>query len=141
MTRMALIGIFVILICCISDTGVHASTLRYCGEGLRCSSKIISPGDTKARVRAACGEPSAIDTWEEERIRIRDGQHRRRRNDAEHYQPDSSYVIRKVTIEEWTCNFGPHRFIYYLKFENSRLRCIESGDYGLLEKTPCVGQI
>lgn len=109
---------------------LEAFERRWCDEGLRCSGEIVSLGDRKSDVMRKCGEPTDKDTWEEERIRIRSGLHRRYRERELAGHPASSYIIKKVTVEEWTYNFGPHQFIYYLKFENNKLRCIESGDYG-----------
>ena len=36
--------------------------------GLRCGSRLITPGDTIERVLNECGEPSFVESWEEERI-------------------------------------------------------------------------
>jgi hypothetical protein len=35
-----------------------------------------------------------------------------------------------ITVEEWTYNHGPHRFIDRVRIENGRVRKINSGSYG-----------
>jgi len=42
-------------------------------------------------------------------------------------------------VDEWTYNFGPHDFLYFLKFVNGTLVEIETGDYGFDPET-AVGQ-
>jgi hypothetical protein len=38
-----------------------------------------------------------------------------------------------VLIDEWTYDFGPHRFIQYLTFEDGTLLSIEAGGRGSAE--------
>ncbi len=71
--------------------------------GFYCGSRIVSVGDTKAEVRAKCGEP----TSKEER-------------------PVGIFA----TVEEWTYNLGPTEFVRILRFEGGRLAEIETGRYG-----------
>jgi len=79
-----------------------------------CSEQLVSVGDSKTDVLARCDEPSLKDTHVEE-IREKLG-------DTE----------RKVfiTVEEWTYNLGPTRFVRILTFRNSRLADIKTGNYG-----------
>ena len=35
-----------------------------------------------------------------------------------------------INIEEWTYNFGPRRFLRFIKFKNGKVISIEEGDYG-----------
>ena len=91
---------------------------------LRCNSRVIDVGDTKGKVLYNCGEPESIETWEElipwthyKTYRYRDG--------ATGYAEGV-----RVAIERWTYNFGPHRFIRYMQFENGILKKITIGEYG-----------
>jgi hypothetical protein len=99
----------------------------------RCGTRLVSPGDTSAEVRAKCGEPSHTDSWEEERIQ---------REFVIPYVPKSGrsggyspyrepfLVKTRVKIEEWTYNLGPSSFTRYLRFENGRLVEIFTGSFG-----------
>jgi hypothetical protein len=79
-----------------------------------CSEQIVSIGDSKTDVLAKCGEPSLKDSHVEEFREKADGTERK--------------VF--VTVEEWTYNLGPTRFIRILTFRNSKLADIRTGNYG-----------
>ena len=101
--------------------------------GVRCGGRLVEVGDTRYDARKACGEPDHIESWEEERVlrdyrypgTVDDGIYRRSRTDRE------PLVVTETTeIEVWTYDWGPHRLIHYLRFENGRLTEIETGGYG-----------
>ena len=79
-----------------------------------CSEQLVSVGDSKTDVLAKCGEPSLKDSHVEEFRDKLDGTERN--------------VL--VTVEEWTYNLGPTRFVRILTFRNSRLTDIRTGNYG-----------
>lgn len=79
-----------------------------------CSEQVVSVGDSKTDVLARCGEPSLKDSHVEEIREKLDG--------TEHKT--------FVTIEEWTYNLGPTRFVRILTFRNSTLANIKTGKYG-----------
>lgn len=103
----------------------------------RCGKWIISRGDTAYEVIAKCGEPSFVEAWEEERIArdyydpylFENDYEDRYGNDYRRYR-ESLFVKENIIIEKWTYNFGPLRFIRYLRFENGKLMQITTGDYG-----------
>lgn len=97
--------------------------------GLRCGTRLITGGDSIERVLNECGEPSLVDSWEEERIHRYPRHFRDDDNDYQDYGPIHRVIVR-VTVEEWTYNHGPHRFIDRVRFENGRVRKITSGGYG-----------
>jgi hypothetical protein len=106
-------------------------------SSLRCGLRLITVGDYKDRVLAECGEPDAVQVWEEERIY--GYQHHPGLygvyEDYEYVRPQnrlgSPYRVRKlVVVEEWTYNHGPTRFLNHLILENGIVRSITSGDYG-----------
>jgi hypothetical protein len=39
------------------------------------------------------------------------------------------YTVERVLIEEWVYDQGPHRLIYYLRFENGILDRIRTGNF------------
>ena len=75
-----------------------------------CGNKLVSEGDTTAEVYLKCGEPF----WKEEHI------------EKELSGGRKVYIV----IEEWTYNFGPHKWLYHLRFENGVLKKIETLGYG-----------
>ncbi len=79
-----------------------------------CSEQIVSIGDSMTDVLAKCGEPSLKDSHGEEIREKLDGTERK--------------VF--VTVEEWTYNLGPTRFVRVLTFRNSKLVDIRTGNYG-----------
>ena len=99
----------------------------------RCGAELVTIGDTRDEVRDICGEPQSVETWTEERLRsyplepyIPYGYGRDRRYENPYaYQP-----FKIVRVEEWVYNLGSNRLIRYLRFENGRLRKIETGGYG-----------
>ena len=81
----------------------------YCGD------RIVAPGDTKTGVIEKCGEPARKERRREERI--------------EAVTSDGMFLT-SLTTEEWVYNFGPDRFLYYLKFRDEILVEIKTGEYG-----------
>lgn len=98
---------------------------------LRCGTRLVHEGDSKAEIIHKCGEPDYVECWEEERIQ-RDFYipiFRPRAWEYDRYR-EPFLVKEHVRIEEWTYNFGSTRFIRYLRFENGILRDISIGGYG-----------
>jgi hypothetical protein len=80
-----------------------------------CSGRVVSIGDLKSDVLMKCGEPAVKDVRQEEfRERVDAGLGR------------TVYV----TVEEWTYNFGPNRFVRIFTFRNGRVSDIKTGGYG-----------
>ena len=98
-------------------------------SNLRCGARIVSLGDTKSKVRDRCSEPSTVEAWEEELIRRDFYKPIPAEKETDLYR-EPFLVKEKILIEEWEYNFGPTRFIYYLRFENGKLKQITIGDYG-----------
>jgi hypothetical protein len=96
---------------------------------LSCGSYIVDVGDHRYDVLQKCGEPSNVESWEEVRIRRWDIgpwmlEPRKR------LEWDPLFTKELVTIEEWEYNFGPNRFVRFLRFENGRLKRVTTGNYG-----------
>lgn len=79
-----------------------------------CRNGIVSKGDLQAEVLHKCGPPTQ--SFQRQETRIGRGRY--------------STLIQKVTVEDWTYNFGPNEFMYNIQFENGRVERIESLDYG-----------
>lgn len=90
---------------------------------LRCDRQLVNAGDAKIQVLRKCGEPD----FSEHRVEYRS--YRQRGSGLQ--QPGLDFENQvPVNIDEWTYNFGPHRFMQRLIFENGRLVKIEDLDYG-----------
>jgi hypothetical protein len=89
-------------------------------HALRCGTELVSVDDHFSEVLHKCGSPDHINTWVEYKNYL---------IELDHY-PFYTSGYGAVTIEEWLYNFGPHRFMQLLRFENGRLRKMSSLDYG-----------
>ncbi|TDJ46405.1 MAG: DUF2845 domain-containing protein [Gammaproteobacteria bacterium] len=117
-----------ILLCCILLLAEPAAALR-------CGGKLVSNGAPQAKVLKYCGEPESIQM----RTIVRTGipRHRIRHgiNDTrligysdELLFADRSYV--EIVVEEWTYNFGPHRLMRIVRFENGLVTSVSRLGYG-----------
>jgi hypothetical protein len=89
--------------------------LTTASAGLRCDGSLVSVGDRRFDVRAACGEPDL-------RVPVRQllvGAH-----------------IALPYEEIWYYNFGPRRFLRELHFQSSRLVAVRTPGYGFHRNAP-----
>ena len=108
----------------------------------RCS-QFVEKGDRKIEVLMKCSDPYSIDyLWEEQitavsnAVRIRKIPQFKRHGDK--YKKDFKIIRERIYeqrrklihIEEWTYNFGPKRFLRFIKFKNGKVINVEEGDYG-----------
>ncbi len=99
-------------------------------EAMRCGSRLVSEGDPRDKVLADCGPPASAEAWDEEQYEYF-GRPPDPRQYREFERYGSAYRVRAVVrVEVWTYNYGPSRFVDYVRFENGRVRRIESGGYG-----------
>ncbi len=96
-------------------TGQYGTSKDREPAGPDCGDRIISTGDTKGEVLAKCGEPFYRTSHDDE---IR-----------EHLDDTRSQKV-VVTVEEWTYNFGPQRFLRVITFRNGRVVDVRTGGYG-----------
>lgn len=100
---------------------------------LRCGHSLIQPGDYKSDVLEWCGDPDSIESHYEKRAMANQGNvtqysfNRQRRfpNNSFNYG-QSNYQDVEVLVEEWIYNFGSARLRKLLRFENGKLKDIES---------------
>ncbi len=103
---------FSIFIC----SGIFFSGLCH-GQKLRCDEGVVEITDSKYEILHKCGEPTFKDHSQVTRI-------------AE----TTTAVLQKfVTVEDWLYNFGPHRFVMVLTFENDKLIGIKPFGYGTVD--------
>ena len=99
-------------------------------QAMRCGSRLISEGDPGDKVVSECGQPTSVDRWEEERYDYFD-----RLPPASRYREferyGNAYRVRAfIRVEIWTYNYGPSRFLDYVRLENGIVRKVFSGGYG-----------
>lgn len=109
-------------------------TLSAPAMALRCDRKIISEGMPQEKVRKYCGEPTSI----QERSLVRAGIPRRLDRPSSDRKGSQQLVIpnrgyEEVLVDEWTYNFGRHRFMYMIRFENGFVTLIKELGYGYVE--------
>ena len=96
-------------------TGSYGNAKDRDAPGPACGDRVISVGDTKPDILNKCGEPFYKSSHQEEQ--------KERFDDS-----GSRNVI--VTVEEWTYNFGPQRFMRVITFRNGTVVDIRTGGYG-----------
>lgn len=96
-------------------------------DALRCGTRLVTEGDTRAQVEARCGTP--VDITRRSRLAApiiwRHGRP---------YRVGDSAV--EVVIEEWTYNLGPQRFMRRVRFEDGRVIAVETLGYGYRPADP-----
>lgn len=96
----------------------------------RCTDQIISVGDTSGELIMKCGEPDWKQSPTEEFIETLD-------------KDTKTKVV--ITVEEWTYNLGPQRFMRIFKLRNGRVVDVRLGDYGYTKEQAgqfqCGGRI
>jgi hypothetical protein len=90
---------------------------------LRCGTELVSKGDPKVEVARKCGDPASIEAWTDYQVIPRQYGH------DKHFVTLGDIVV-SIAVEEWLYNFGPHRLIYWLRFENGHLIKIGTLGYG-----------
>jgi hypothetical protein len=83
-------------------------------EAMRCDGRLVTVGDRRFDVLAACGEPDL-------RVPVR-------------LEVIGVYALPYEEI--WYYNFGPSRFIQQLRFRQGRLESIDSAGYGFHPDAP-----
>ncbi len=88
-----------------------------------CGSNVIKEGDYKLQVLDRCGQPDYSESRVEYRSTVFRG--------SGIQQPGLDFINQvPIQIEEWTYDFGRHRFMQFLHFENGRLIWINNLGYG-----------
>jgi hypothetical protein len=93
-------------------------------DAMRCGSKLVSEGATRAEVRSKCGEPSDVQT----RTILR----------RPYYDFHGRIVyygdgLVEVPVELWTYNFGPYKLMRRVRFVDGIVDEIETLDHGYRE--------
>ena len=86
-------------------------------DSMRCGTRLMTDGDPLDKVAAFCGPPASIERRE---ILRPYGYHRG-------ITVHSSY---EVSVELWTYNFGSHKLMYRLRFEDGLLVDVDTLSHG-----------
>ena len=120
---------FIMIVCFILIALPSSASDRNTESTLRCDLYVISLAASQSEVLNKCGAPNNIGSWDEERIK-RDTYINIPVQSQNELSQEPVLVKEYIKIEEWEYNFGPSRFVYYLRFENGKLERISSGEYG-----------
>jgi hypothetical protein len=96
-------------------------------QAMECGNKLITQGDSMAKVATLCGNPSQVDHTSIVRSAsgaIVNGQW---------VQSGATQV--EIPVEVWLYNLGPDKLMRQIRFEDGRVVKIETLDYGYLEKS------
>lgn len=85
----------------------------------RCADKIISVGDASADLLMKCGEPDWKQSHNEAVIETIDKESKRK---------------TVVSVDEWTYNLGPDRFMRIFRLRDGRVVDVQSGGYGSVKE-------
>ena len=93
-----------------------ALSFNYClaSDFLRCGSKLVGVGDSKAKVFIICKKPDFTEKF------------------SKTIKTNSNTTVT-VEWEIWTYNFGPSRFMQEVTFENGKLIKIKELGYGTVK--------
>ena len=113
------------------------STASFAAGSMRCGTRLVSPGDTKAEVLLMCGEPMLKETvGQKERakridIPLDDASNTSKSQSRDNKTATAS-VRRKESvttiIDQWTYNQGKGKLLKILTFEGGELVEIAAGD-------------
>ncbi len=97
-----------------------APSVRVSASDLSCDGGIISTGDRNIDVLAKCGPPDSKESHQEELSERLD---------------DTARQKTFITVEEWTYNFGPTRFMRIVIMKNGVVANVRTGNYGYGKNT------
>ena len=94
-----------------------------CADTLRCGSRLVVEGDSADSVRRKCGEPVNI-----EKQNLWRGPYIWDEGDRRRYVAPGSPI--EYTVEHWTYNFGPKRFMARVRLEAGIVKEVKTLGYG-----------
>lgn len=106
----------------------------------RCGSKLVREGDPQAKVLKICGQPTSATRTTlyrsgiplaRETLAMSNGESRLTVTRDELLLHERSVV--EVQVEEWTYNFGPHRLMRVVRFEDGVVAATDHLGYGYLD--------
>lgn len=86
-------------------------------DSMRCGTKLMTDGDPLDKVEALCGPPTSVERREILRPYYS-------------YRGAPIHSSYEVSVEIWTYNFGPHKLMYRLRFEDGLLIDVDTLSHG-----------
>lgn len=87
-----------------------------------CEPAALREGALALEILARCGEPAAVDAWDEE-VRV--------------FEKLGGDAVAKhsvtVTVEVWTYDFGRSQFLRFVRLEGGKVARVDTGSYGYAE--------
>jgi|SRR5882757_2755722 hypothetical protein len=96
-------------------------------QAMRCGNKLITRGDSIAKVATLCGNPAQVDHTSIIRSASAGWVNGR------WVQSGGAQV--EIPVEIWLFNFGPDKLMQQIRFEDGRVVKIETLDFGYAEKS------
>jgi Protein of unknown function (DUF2845) len=96
-------------------------------QAMECSDKLITQGDSIAKVAALCGNPAQVDRTSI--VRSTSGSF----INGQWIQSGGAQI--EIPVEVWLYNLGPDRLMRQIRFEDGRVVKIETLDFGYIEKS------
>ncbi len=96
-------------------------------QAMECGNKLITQGDSIAKVATLCGNPTQVDHTSIVRSVSRafvNGQ-----------WVQSGGAQIEIPVEVWLYNLGPDKLMRQIRFEDGRVVKIETLDYGYIERS------
>jgi hypothetical protein len=121
-------GLLALVIVCLVLCGLAVRETPARGDsGFRCESgRLVFTGDHMYEVRKKCGDPDMV-TQRLEKRKVTQKVRRWIGGVAEEVDEEREV---EIPIDEWVFDLGPERFIRIVSFEDSRVTCVNTGDYG-----------
>lgn len=88
------------------------ASLAMQAHALRCNHRVVNVGDYDFEVARRCGEPDYVHSRIAYPYRL---------VSLRALRPVIDYLPYPIVVDEWVYNFGTHRLLYLLEFENGRL--------------------
>jgi Protein of unknown function (DUF2845) len=101
-----------------------AALLATPAQAFRCGSRLVSEGDTRAQVRAKCGDPADVEhrsVWRQPVVWVH----------GRPYHLSSDLI--EIPVESWIYNLGPNKLMRRVRFEDGVVVEIETLGYGYYE--------
>jgi len=100
-------------------------------QAMECGNRLITQGDSLAKVATLCGNPTQVDR--KSILRQASGSWVNGQWIA------SAGAQVEIPVEVWLYNLGPDRLMRQIRFEDGRVVKIETLDYGYLENARQTG--
>ena len=96
-------------------------------QAMECGNKLITQGDSIAKVATLCGNPTQVDHTSIVRSTSSTFVN------GQWVQSGGAQI--EIPVEVWLYNLGPDKLMRQIRFEDGRVVKIETLDYGYIEKS------